>query len=131
MPSPAGTGAFLRLNAKRQIAENVAEAKRKKEREEEWERYERREDARKVAQALADSQQQLAETIEKWGKAMVVERFLNDAEERLTKLDDERRRHLAQRLNMARTMMGSIDPLDFIENWRAPDERYRSKYQKE
>ncbi|MGW6780832.1 hypothetical protein ACWF50_22760 [Brucella pseudogrignonensis] len=48
------------------IAEDVAEAKRKKEREEEWERYERREDARKVALALADSQQQLAETIEKW-----------------------------------------------------------------
>ncbi|SCB37675.1 hypothetical protein [Rhizobium hainanense] len=113
------------------IAKDVAEAKRKKEREEEWERYERREDARRVAQALADSQQQLAETIEKWGKAMVVERFFTDAEEQLTKLDDERRRHLQQRLNMARAMVGSIDPLDFIENWRAPDERYRSKYQKE
>lgn len=113
------------------IAEDAAEAKRKKEREEEWERYERREDARKVAQALSDSRQQLAETIEKWGKAMAVERFFTDAEERLINLDNERRQPLEERLKLARAMMGSIDPLDFIENWRAPDERYRSKYREE
>ncbi|MGW6780831.1 hypothetical protein ACWF50_22755 [Brucella pseudogrignonensis] len=63
--------------------------------------------------------------------AMVVARFFTDAEERLVNLDEERRRQLEQRLNLARAMMGSIDPLDFIENWRAPDERYRSKYQEE
>ncbi|MGO7042178.1 hypothetical protein ACCS60_27905 [Rhizobium acaciae] len=109
-------------------AEDEAEAKRKKERQEEWERYERREDARKVAQALADSRQQLAETIEKWGKAMTVERFFADADDRLGGVDDQRRQRLAERLALARAMMGSIDPLDFIESWKAPDERYRSKY---
>ncbi|WP_245464103.1 hypothetical protein [Rhizobium sp. NXC24] len=46
-------------------AEDQAAAKRKREREDEWERYERREDARKVAQAQTDSRQQLAEIIEK------------------------------------------------------------------
>lgn len=56
-------------------AEDEAAAKRKKEHEEEWERYQRREDARKAAQALADSRQQLAEIIDRWGKAMTVERF--------------------------------------------------------
>ena len=25
-------------------------------------------------------------------------------------------------------MMGSLNPLDFIENWLAPEERYRPKY---
>lgn len=109
-------------------AEDEAEAKRKKERQEEWERYERREDARKVAQALADSQQQLAETIEKWGKAMAVERFFMDAEERLARVDGESRQHLKGRLALARAMMGSVDPLDFIENWQAPEERYRLKF---
>ncbi|TBY46645.1 hypothetical protein E0H54_16190 [Rhizobium leguminosarum bv. viciae] len=113
------------------IAEDAAEARRKKERAEEWERYERREDARKVAQALSDSRQQLAETIEKWAKAMAVERFFADAEERLNKLDNERRQRLEERLELARAMMGSIDPLDFIENWKAPDERYRSKYRED
>jgi hypothetical protein len=109
-------------------AEDEAEAKRKKEWQEERERYERREDARKVAQALADSQQQLAETIEKWGKAMAVERFFADAEERLAGVDGERRQYLAGRLALARAMLGSVDPLDFIRNWQAPDERYRSKF---
>lgn len=109
-------------------AEDEAAAKRKKERQEEWERYERREDARKVAQALSDSRQQLAETIEKWGKTMAVERFFADAEERLGGVEDERRQRLTERLALARTMMGSVDPLDFIENWQAPAERYRSRY---
>ncbi|NTF59417.1 hypothetical protein G6L12_31375 [Agrobacterium rhizogenes] len=109
-------------------AEDEAEAKRKIERQEEWERYERREDGRKVAQALTDSRQQLAETIEKWGKAMTVERFFADAEERLGVVDEERRQRLAEWLKLARVMMGSVDPLDFIEHWQAPDERYRSKF---
>jgi hypothetical protein len=109
-------------------AEDEAAAKRKKEWEEEWERYERGEDARKAAQALTDSRQQLAEIIEKWGKAMRVERFFADAEERLMSADEERRRRLEERLTLARAMMGSLDPLDFIESWLAPDERYRSKY---
>ncbi|WP_315860326.1 hypothetical protein [Rhizobium leguminosarum] len=113
------------------IAEDAAEARRKKERAEDWERYQRREDARKVAQALSDSRQQLAETIENWGKAMAVERFFTDAEDRLINLDNERRQRLEERLKLARAMMGSVDPLDFIENWQAPDERYRSKYREE
>jgi hypothetical protein len=109
-------------------AEDEAAAKRKKEREEEWERYERQEDARKAAQALAGSRQQLAEIIEKWGKAMTVERFFADAEDRLMGADEERRQGLQERLTLARAMMGSVDPLDFIENWLAPEERYRSRY---
>jgi hypothetical protein len=109
-------------------AEDEAAAKKKNEREEEWERYERREDARKAAQALTDSRQQLAEIIDKWGKAITVERFFADAEQRLMNADEERRRRLEERLTLARAMMGSLDPLDFIESWLAPDERYRSKY---
>ncbi len=110
-------------------AEDVAAAKRKKEREEEWERYLKQEDARKVAQALADSQQQLAEIIERWGKAMTVERFFADAEKRLnTTGDEDRRKRLEERLALARAMMESVDPLDFIESWRAPQERYQAKF---
>lgn len=109
-------------------AEDEAAAKRKKEREEEWERYERREDDRKTAQALTDSQKQLAEIIETWGRAMTVERFFADAEERLARADEERKHRLEERLRLARAVMGSVDPLDFIENWLAPKERYRPKY---
>lgn len=109
-------------------AEEAAEEQRKKEQKERWERYEREEDARKTAQALADSRQQLAEIIEKWGKAMTVERFFADATERLDSADDDRRQRLEGRLALARSVMGSVDPLDFIESWVAPEERHRSKF---
>ncbi|MCZ4088729.1 hypothetical protein [Sinorhizobium psoraleae] len=59
---------------------------------------------------------------------MTVERFFADAEERLMNADEERRQHLEERLRLARAMMGSLDPMDFMESWLAPDERYRSKY---
>jgi hypothetical protein len=42
--------------------------------------------------------------------------------------DEERRHRLLERLTLARAMMGSLNPLDFIENWLAPEERYRPKY---
>ncbi|MBB6488915.1 hypothetical protein [Rhizobium lusitanum] len=109
-------------------AEDEAEAKRKKERQEEWERYERREDERKIAQAIKESQQQLSEIIDSWGKAMVVERFFTDVEDRLAEATDEERQLLNERVKLARRMMGSIDPLEFIKNWRAPGDRYQSKY---
>ncbi|MEI9419631.1 hypothetical protein O7A70_00320 [Mesorhizobium sp. Cs1299R1N1] len=110
-------------------AEDVAAAARKKEREEEWERYLKQEDARKVAQALADSQQQLADIIARWGRAMTIERFFVDAEKRLNTTDDEdRRKRQEERLALARAMMESVDPLDFIEGWLAPQERYQAKF---
>jgi hypothetical protein len=109
-------------------AEDAAEEQRKKEQKEWWERYERQEDARKTVQALADSRQQLAEIIERWGRAMSVERFFADATERLKSADDDRRQRLEERLTLARAMIGSVDPLDFIEGWIAPEERHRSKF---
>lgn len=109
-------------------AEEAAEEQRKKEQKERWERYEREEDARKTAQALTDSRQQLAEIIEKWGEAMTVERFFADAAERLKSADDTRRPRLEERLAYARATMGSVDPLDFFESWLAPEERHRSKF---
>jgi hypothetical protein len=109
-------------------AEDVAKAKRKKEHEEWWEQYQQQEDARKTAQALADSRQQLAEIIERWGRAMTVERFFTDAEERLKGTDGESRQRLEERLRLARVMMESVDPLDFLEGWIAPEERHRSRF---
>ncbi|MGO7542404.1 hypothetical protein ACC680_27905 [Rhizobium ruizarguesonis] len=59
--------------------------------------------------------------------AITVERFFADAQERLVTVDEERRQHLAERLTLARAMMGNLNPLDLIESWLAPEERYRSK----
>lgn len=108
--------------------EQEAAARWKRQREEEWERYRRREDEQKLAAAHKDSRQQLAEIIASWGKAMVVEQFLADAEKRLEGVAEERRRHLESRINLARQMLGRVDPLDFLEGWLAPGDRYQSIY---
>lgn len=109
-------------------AEEAAEEHRKKEQKERWERYEREEDARKTNQALTDCRQQLTEIMESWGKAMTVERFFADATERLNSVDDDRRQRLEGRLALARSVVGTVDPLEFIESWVAPEERHRSKF---
>lgn len=59
---------------------------------------------------------------------MLVERFFNDVEDRLVEAAEEQRQFLEEWVNLARRMMGSIDPLQFLENWRAPGDRYQSKY---
>jgi hypothetical protein len=109
-------------------AEQEAAARRKRQREEEWERYRRREDEQKLIAAHKDSQLQLAEIIASWGRAMVVEQFLADAEKRLGGVPEQRRLHLETRINLARQMLGTVDPLDFLEGWLAPDDRYQSVY---
>ena len=102
------------------IAADEAAAQRQREWEEQWERYRRKEDERFVAKALSDSQQQLSEIMEKWAKAMAVEGFFAEAEKRLEHIDDERRPHLEQRLKLARSLIGNLDPLDFNASWIAP-----------
>lgn len=99
-----------------------------KEWDEQWERYRRDEDNRQVAKALAASQEQLAEIMDKWGRAMTVERFFAEAEARLQNVVGERHSYLNERLELAQSMVGTLDPLDFLGEWTAPVERYKTKY---
>ncbi|WP_421407338.1 hypothetical protein [Agrobacterium tumefaciens] len=59
---------------------------------------------------------------------MIVERFFNDVEDRLVEAADEQRQSLEERVKLARQMIGSIDPLEFLKNWRAPGDTYQPKY---
>jgi hypothetical protein len=115
------------LQALMTAAEEAA-AQRQREWEEAQERYRRDEDRRRVAQALAESQKQLAGIMDKWAAAMSVERFFHEAERRLESVESERRVQLRKRLVLARAMLGTLDPLDHLEEWLAPEERYKSKY---
>ncbi len=109
-------------------AEAEAEVLRVRAREEEWERYSRAEDARRIKETERDSRKQLAEIIAKWAEAVALERFFEQAEARAATLTDARRERLQSRLALARDMIGTLDPLDVLEDWRAPGERYQSKY---
>lgn len=59
---------------------------------------------------------------------MFVERFFDEAGRRLENVVAEHRAKLRERLALARAMLGALDPLDFLKEWRAPVERYTSKY---
>jgi GTP1/Obg family GTP-binding protein len=109
-------------------AAEEAAARRQKEWEEEQERYRHEEDQRRVAEARAESQKQLSDIMNKWAAAMSVERFFDEAEKRIEGLESGRRNQLARRLALARDMLGTLDPLDYLGRWLAPEERYKSKY---
>jgi hypothetical protein len=70
----------------------------------------------------------LGSVIEQWSRVMEVERFFADAERRASDLAEGERAVVLERLALARTLLGSQDPLDFLRQWRAPGELYRSPY---
>ncbi|MFO1036918.1 MAG: hypothetical protein U1E45_08745 [Geminicoccaceae bacterium] len=114
----------------RTLAEEAANlaAQRQREREETQERWRREEDRRLVFQATEDSRKQLFGVISRWSEAVAIARFFLEAEVRLEGVDSERRNTLEERLALGRALLGTLDPLDFLEEWLAPDERYKSKY---
>lgn len=115
------------LRALMKAAEEAA-ARRRRELEVAQERYRREEDQGRIAQALAESKKQLADIMEKWAAATAVERFFLEAQSRIGEAEGERRAHLNERLALARSMVGALDPLAFLAEWLAPEERYKSKY---
>lgn len=115
------------LQALMTAAEEAA-AQRQREWEEAHERYLREEDQRRVEQARSESQKQLSDIMDRWASAMSVERFFQDAERRIEHVDSGRRAQLMERLALARAMLGTMDPLDYLESWLGPEERYKSKY---
>ncbi|MGX5733806.1 hypothetical protein [Bosea thiooxidans] len=117
------------LRALMKAAEEAA-ARRRREWEEAQERYRREEDQRRVAEALADSKKQLAGIMEKWAAATAVERFFSEAQARVGEVEGERRAHLTERLALAKSLVGPLDPLAFLAEWLGPEERYKSKYGK-
>lgn len=109
-------------------AADKAAEQRERERKAEWERYLRREDKRKSAEALLESQKQLAQIIEQWMKVMALEQFFREAERRLAEVEAKDRPHLETRLALARKMVGDTDPFQFLASWISPEERYKSPY---
>ena len=58
---------------------------------------------------------------------MAIEQFLTGVEARSSQLAASEEEVLT-RLQLARELLGTHDPLDFIRQWKAPSERYRPRY---
>jgi hypothetical protein len=121
------TAAAPELADKIAEAERVAEIERQK-REEEHQRWLRQEDQRRVEQSVKESKEQLTEVIRHWTEVMGVEQFLVEAETRAAALPEAERERALERLALARDLLGSQDPLDYLLAWKSPTERYRPAY---
>ncbi len=109
----------------------AAAARRERDWEAQREKWRREEDQRRVDDALAASMKQLSEIMEIWSKATAVHRFFRDAEECVSLLEGDRQKVLSERLALAKSMIGTLDPLEHLEAWLAPEERYTSQFGKE
>jgi hypothetical protein len=83
----------------------------------------REEEARRAAEALKDSKEELLQIIDAWAEAKRLEAFFADAECRAQDLPDEGRERTIERLRGARVLIGSTDALERFDTWRAPEER--------
>lgn len=115
------------VGAKLAEARRLAEIERQK-REAEREQWRRRDDARNVEKSRVDSLAQLKEVIADWAKAMATEQFFAGIERHLAAADGELDNQLEERLRLARSFIGTVDPVDFFRSWKAPAERYQPKY---
>lgn len=108
-------------------ADRLAEIRRY-ERLAEQDRRDREEDRRRVAQSIAESTLELRALIERWTEVTSTERFLNGVESRANHLPEVERQKTLERLALARAALGNQDPLEFLRQWKTPEERYTRKY---
>lgn len=108
-------------------ARRLAEIERQR-RQAEWERWQRQDDARKVERSRTESLAQLKDIIADWNRVIATEQFFSGIERHIAASEGEPDNELAERLRLARSFIGTIDPVDFFRAWKAPSERYQPKY---
>ena len=91
--------------------------------EEEMAEWKRRDAEKRAAQARKDSKDELLQIIEMWAGSKRLEAFFADAVQKLPELPEDKRVQVADRLQRARDLIGSVDALEHFLRWRAPEER--------
>lgn len=116
-------GEVTPLLEKLQEAERQAEIWRQARLAEE-ERRLKEEDRRHIAQSVNDSRDQLEQVIQAWSKVVSLEQFFQGIEDRAQPLSEAQRLNVLERLQLARNLIGTQNPLDFFLAWKTPTERY-------
>ena len=92
------------------------------------ERRRREEDIRRVAHSVSASHEHLQQIIKQWTDIVAVEDFFAGVEVRAANLQPEDRDLVFSRLALARQLLGIQDPLAYFLSWKAPEERYKTRY---
>lgn len=86
------------------------------------ERY-RLAEERERAKNLKDSKNELVSIIQNWAEAKQIDEFFKDVQLRANDLSVEDRQSIKARLTEARKLLGTLDALERIKNWKSPIER--------
>lgn len=122
----------LNAEATKMVAK-LAEAELQRQiRHQEWliqeDRRQREDDRRKIVESATASMADLRKVIDRWADRTSIEHFLEGVERSAASLLDDERQAVLQRLALARTFLGTQDPLDFFRSWQTPEERYSPRF---
>jgi hypothetical protein len=111
----------------------VAKAARQMEAERlEWEakrrRYRIEEDKRQIRESEKKSLEQLDWIIRHWADMQARSDFLTRVENEIAPLPELERRSMEERLALARSLLGSVNPMPAFREWRAPTELYTPEH---
>lgn len=110
------------LRAQLEEAERQAEIERRKWEQERGQARLEAERAR-VAKARADARADLLRAISSWDEVRRIVDFFDEVQREVAQLGGEQRTLMLDRLNRARQLVGGVDGLEVLRNWRAPEER--------
>lgn len=91
--------------------------------EEQCARWELEAKARRKAEAVKKSKEELFSIMARWAELQQIAAFLAEVEGKLSALGSDERLVVLERLNLAREMIGEIDALKDLKRWRTPEER--------
>jgi len=97
--------------------------KRRREWELERQRIEEQEQIRRREKAKAEATQQLLEIMERWGESQRIQDFFSGAENSVSNLPEAARCIAMDKLAQPRELVGELDPLQALLEWKGPRER--------
>ncbi|MDB5801748.1 MAG: hypothetical protein JWL63_2687 [Rhodocyclales bacterium] len=88
------------------------------------EKWQRDEDHRRTVESVNDSSKQLGEIVEAWRRAVNFESFFQGVQHHALEHPSKEGEEVLERLKIARALIGSLDPLELFQKWKAPRDRY-------
>jgi hypothetical protein len=95
------------------------------------ERRKREDDKERIARSVKESRAQLDKIIAAWGEVRNLELFFQGVEASTRLLPEDERERVLSRLALARSFVGTQDPMDFFLGWKTPRERYRPRFSRD
>lgn len=98
------------------------EEQKAKEREEAFKRWEIECEQKLIRDATNKSKEWIEKIIANWSSAVGKHDFFDSVERAINLQDTSRKEYLLERVRLAKDLIGTIDPLDFLAKWETPDE---------